>query len=203
MVQEYRHARRWISALFMLKGMLRTPPAPWTIPVLETERLRLRAHTLADLPAYCKLWADPRVVRYIGTKPNTVEESWSRMLRNAGHWALLGFGSWLVEEKSTGDFVGEVGLFNYKRDIEPPLGDVPEIGWILKPDKHGRGYATEAVHALLAWGSSRFTSSQTACIIHPDNEASLRVAEKCGFRLSHSTVFRGNPAQVLMRSVEG
>jgi RimJ/RimL family protein N-acetyltransferase len=162
--------------------MLRTPPASWQIPILETERLRLRAHTLADFPAYCGLWADPDVVRYLGAQPHTAEE--------------LGFGSWLVEEKSTGEFVGEVGLFDYHRNIEPPM-TTPEIGWVLSPAMHGKGYATEAVRAIVDWGRERFVSSEIACIISPENTPSLRVAEKCGFRERHRTVFRGEPVVVL------
>ena len=181
--------------------MLRTPPPTWTIPVLETPRLRLRAHTLSDFPAYCALWADPDVMRFIsaGGKTNTTEESWGRMLRNAGHWTLLGFGSWLVEEKSTGDFVGEVGLFNYKRAIDPPIGDRPEIGWILSPSKHGNGYATEAVLALIDWARTHFTSNEIACIIAPDNTPSLRVAIKCGFIHRDTLTYRDDTILFLTR----
>jgi RimJ/RimL family protein N-acetyltransferase len=180
--------------------MLRTPVTFKEAPTRESDRLRLRAHTLADFPVYRTLWADPLVMRYIGSKPNTPEEAWGRLLRNAGHWTLLGFGSWIVEERATGDFVGEVGLFNYQRSIEPPL-TTPEIGWILSPTKHGQGYATEAVHALLNWGATHFAINEVACIIHPDNAASLHVAEKCGFRFSHNTIFHGDPAKVLIRSL--
>jgi RimJ/RimL family protein N-acetyltransferase len=179
--------------------MLRTPSPTWTIPVLETPRLHLRAHTLADYPAYTSLWADPLVVRYIGGRPFPPEETWSRLLRHAGHWSLLGFGSWLIEEKSTGDLVGEVGLFDYHRAITPPL-DTPEIGWILSPAKHGRGYATEAVHALLDWGRDRFLSPTLSCLIHPDNAASLRVAAKCGFEPSRTITYRDEPSILLTRS---
>lgn len=177
--------------------MLRTPPATWSVPVLETERLRLRAHTLADFDTYCTLWADPAVVRYIGGKPFNAEETFGRMLRHAGHWSMLGFGSWLVEEKATGDFVGEVGLFNYRREISPSLGDTPEIGWILSPTKHGRGYASEAVQALFAWGRDHFLSDELCCLIHPENAASLRVAQKAGFHHDYTTTYRDQPVLVL------
>jgi RimJ/RimL family protein N-acetyltransferase len=179
--------------------MLRTPSPAWAVPVLETPRLHLRAHTLADYPAYTSLWADPIVVRYIGGRPFSPEETWARLLRHAGHWSLLGFGSWLIEEKSTGDLVGEVGLFDYHRAITPPL-DTPEIGWILSPSKHGRGYATEAVHALLDWGRDRFLSPTLSCIIHPGNAASLRVAAKCGFAPLHTITYRDEPSILLTRN---
>jgi len=68
------------------------------IPVLETQNLRLRGHTAADLPASCALWATPEVFRYTLFKPSTPEEVWSRLLRYFGLWSLLGYGFWVVEE---------------------------------------------------------------------------------------------------------
>src|ERR1700728_3292085 len=103
------------------------------VPVLETERLRLRGHRLDDFTACAAMWADPVVTRHIGGKPFSEEESWSRLLRYAGHWALLGFGYWVVEEKATGNFAGEIGFANYKRNLEPKLEDMPEIGWVFTP----------------------------------------------------------------------
>jgi RimJ/RimL family protein N-acetyltransferase len=49
------------------------------------------------------------------------------LLRYVGHWSLLGFGYWILEERATGEFVGEVGFSDYKRDVEPALGAVPEV----------------------------------------------------------------------------
>ena len=68
-------------------------------PVIETKRLRLRGHRAADLPACAAMWAKEGVTRFIGGKPLTEEETWLRILRYAGHWALLGFGYWVVEEE--------------------------------------------------------------------------------------------------------
>ena len=113
------------------------------VPVLETKRLKLRGHRLNDFPASAAMWADPIVTRHFG-KSFTEEEAWTRFLRYAGHWSLLGFGYWVVEEKATGHFAGEVGFADYKRSIEPPLS-APEIGWVLASQFHGKGYATEAV----------------------------------------------------------
>ena len=61
------------------------------IPILETERLKLRGHRLDDFVHCSAIWADPEVTRYIGGKPLTEEECWKKWLRYAGHWALLGF----------------------------------------------------------------------------------------------------------------
>jgi len=172
------------------------PPA---VPVLETARLTLRGHRPDDFAACAAMWADPIVTRHIGGKPFTAEESWARLLRNVGHWALLGFGYWVVEEKATGGFAGEVGFADHKRNLEPSLDDTPEIGWAFAVHAHGRGYATEAVRAAIAWGDAHFGPSQTACIIHPENVASIRVAEKIGYRELRRTMYKGQPTTVFLR----
>jgi RimJ/RimL family protein N-acetyltransferase len=174
------------------------PPAV-QVPVLETERLRLRGHCLGDFAASAAMWADPVVTRHIGGVPRSEEESWSRLLRYVGHWALLGFGYWVVEQKATGSFIGEIGFADYERDLEPPLKDTPEIGWAFATQFHGKGYATEAVRAAVAWADAHFGAAPTACIIDPENLASIRVAEKCGYRKSHLASYKGCQTLVFMR----
>ena len=126
------------------------------VPVLETERLKLRGHRLDDFADCAAMWADAAVTRFIGGKPLSEEEAWTKFLRYAGHWALLGFGYWVAEEKATGKFVGELGFADYKWEIEPSLKGTPEIGWVLAAAFHGKGYATEAVRAVVEWGDSYF-----------------------------------------------
>ena len=138
---------------------------------------------MADFGDSAALWADPEVVRYISGKPSTRTEAWSRFQRQVGGWALLGFGAWTVRETASGRYVGEIGFGNFKREIDPPLGDAPEAGWVLAPWSHGKGFASEAVSAALAWGDARFEGPRTVCIIDPENAASLRVAAKAGYRI--------------------
>ena len=168
-------------------------------PILETERLRLRGYRLEDFPIRRELWLDPRVLKYIHRKPQTESEAWASFLVLVGHWEMMGFGYWVVEEKSSGRFVGEIGFADFKREIEPSIAGVPEIGWVIAPEHHGKGYASEGVRAALAWGDSHFDSGRTVCIIDPENAASLRVAEKHGYREETRTLFRGDPAVLLAR----
>jgi RimJ/RimL family protein N-acetyltransferase len=170
------------------------------VPVLETERLRLRGHRVDDFAACAAMWADPVVTRHVGGRPFSGEESWSRLLRYVGHWAVLGFGYWVVEERATGEFAGETGFADYKRDLSPSLAETPEIGWAFASKFHGKGYASEAVRAAVKWGDEHFGPAGTACIIHPDNLASIRVAEKCGYRKSQPTTYKGHPTIVFVRS---
>lgn len=172
---------------------------PIAVPILETERLRLRGHRLDDFVKCAAMWADPTVTRYIGGKPLTEEESWARLLRYAGHWSLLGFGYWVAEDKATGKYVGEIGFGEFKRDLEPSLRGVPEIGWVLASNARGRGYATEAVRAVVAWGDAHFRQARTACIIDPENLPSLRVAVKCGYREFQRTTYKGRPTIMFVR----
>ncbi|HKW45326.1 MAG TPA: GNAT family N-acetyltransferase [Candidatus Eremiobacteraceae bacterium] len=162
-------------------------------PVLQTERLTLRGHHLDDFALSAAMWADPIVTRYIGGAPPTDMMAWSRVLRYVGHWALMGFGYWVVEDKAAGMFVGEVGFADFKRDIQPSIKGVPELGWVISPPYHGRGYATEAVRAAVAWGDANLRSKRTVCIIDPRNAPSISVAGKCDYRELLHTTYAGEP----------
>ncbi|HEY8383662.1 MAG TPA: GNAT family N-acetyltransferase [Microvirga sp.] len=172
-------------------------------PILATERLVLRPHGADDFEASFALWSDPRTVRYISGKPTTRDEAWSRLLRYAGLWSLLGYGYWAIEERATGAFAGEVGFADFKRAMVPSLEGVPEAGWVLAPAVHGRGYATEAVEAALAWGDRHLAVPETACIVTPENTPSIRVAEKCGYREQARTTFKESEVVLMRRSARG
>ena len=164
------------------------------VPEIETERLTLRGHRLDDFDAAFAMWSDPNVTRFIGGKPSTEQQTWSRLLGYAGHWAMLRFGYWAIEEKASGAFAGELGFADFHRDIEASMRDVPELGWALTSSVHGKGYATEAVRAVVAWGDAWLESARTVCLIDPENLASIRVAEKSGYREFERTVFNGHPS---------
>lgn len=109
----------------------------------------------------------------------------------------------MVEEKTTGRYAGEVGFADFKREIEPSLKGMPEIGWVLASSMHGRGYGTEAVRAAIAWGDENFGTRPMACIADPENTASLRIAVKFGFREHRRTTYRGDPTIMFIREPGG
>jgi RimJ/RimL family protein N-acetyltransferase len=169
------------------------------VPILTTGRLTLRGHRLDDFADCVKLWSDPGVTRYIAARPFTEEEIWTRLLRYVGHWSLMGFGYWMVRETATDRFVGEVGFAEHRRELIPSIVGAPEIGWVLMPSAHGQGFATEAVRAAVEWGDAQFDRKRTVCLIHPDNTASLRVAEKAGYREHVRTAYKDVPTILLER----
>jgi RimJ/RimL family protein N-acetyltransferase len=169
------------------------------IPILETERLLLRGHGLSDYANCAAMWADSMTTRYIGGKPLTRQQSWARLLNYIGHWSLMGFGYWAVEEKSTGQFVGEIGFADSKRDFEPSIEGIPELGWILIPSSRGKGYATEGVRAATTWGDAHLDSQNSVCLVDPENLPSLRVAAKCGYQETLHTVYGGGPIVLFTR----
>ena len=169
------------------------------VPVLETARLRLRGRTLDDFAFIREMWADPLVTKFIGGEPKPEEDSWSKFLRMIGHWQALGFGYWIIEERETGALMGEAGFGDFRREMEPSLRGEPEIGWVLAPEAHGKGYATEAAQAAIAWGDDFFGPVRMSCIIEPGHAASIRVAEKCGFKETARTTYHGEDIVVLHR----
>lgn len=168
------------------------------IPTLQTQRLILRPYRLEDFEPFAAMWADPQVVRHIGGKPFTRQESWAKFLQRVGHWPLFGFGSWVIEDKNA-RFIGEIGFGLYKRDMEPQH-DMPELGYVLTTHAHGKGYASEAGREVLEWADSHLDHPVTACLIDDDNLASQRVAEKLGYRKAYRATYKDKPVILFTRA---
>jgi len=170
-----------------------TSPAP----TLTTERLTLRGHHPDDLDALAAMWAEPAVYGMIGGKPRPREDVWIRLLRSVGCWTVFGYGAWVVCDRATGDVLGDMGLLESRRAIRPEL-TVPEAGWTLVPTAHGRGYAGEAMRAVLDWADARGIG-RTCCIIDPGNAASIGLAGKLGYTAPVEGVYHDRPIRIFHR----
>lgn len=168
------------------------------IPVIETERLRLRAPVMADFEAYAAMWADERVTAFIGGKPRTRNESWLRFTAMHGLWALTGYGYWLFADRQTDALVGVGGLANFERGM-PVLEGMPEAGWAVAPEFWGRGLVTEAMEAALRWGDTVLQAPVVRCIIEPGHGASEKVAAKLGFFPVGDGENAGTPVRIYAR----
>ena len=158
---------------------------------LETERLLLRPFRNADHAAYAAICGDPEVMKYIGTGVTlSPTEAWRSMAASLGHWELLGYGMFAVEEKATGALAGRVGF------LDPPGWPGFELGWLLGREFWGRGYATEAAKTCLGYALGTLKRERVISLIRPGNDRSARVAERIGERLAGEAELLGSPALV-------
>ncbi len=165
-------------------------------PTITTERLTLRQPEAQDFEAFAAMWANPIVTRYIDGQPRPREGSWRTFLALIGHWHLKGFGYFLAFDRESGAFVGTIGLANFEREIGADFDAFPEAGWSFTPEWHGRGIATEALRATLAWAETALGHDHFVCVISPDNVASIRVAEKCGFKKVRELTYHDAPTVI-------
>ena len=142
-------------------------------PRLETARLILRPPVDEDLDGWADLDADARAVQFIGGL-RTRNQAWMDMATAAGMWSLRGCGLFSVLEKDTSLWVGRVGPWL-------PEGAIgTEIGWAISPTTWGKGYATEAAHAAIAWAFDHLGWADVIHCIDAPNTASIAVAERLG-----------------------
>jgi RimJ/RimL family protein N-acetyltransferase len=157
------------------------------VPSLDTARLRLRQPAASDLDAYASLCADPEVMRYVGDRGAlSREDAWRQLAMLVGHWALRGYGMWVVEELGSGAFVGRVGL-HY-----PEGWPEPEVAWAIARPCWGRGYAFEAATAALRIAFDALGWSRASSLIAPLNLRSIRLAERLGERFERKLFVRGH-----------
>lgn len=153
------------------------------VPVLLTKRLKLRGVEAGDFETLRAHWTHPDTVRFISGQPRSPHLVWTRSVLNSrGLWALLGYGYWLVEDRRTGGFAGEVGFADFHRASEPDFWGLAECGWVIAPALHGKGLASEAVAAIHDWFDAECDEPKSVCIIDHDNHASRRIAAKTGYK---------------------
>ena len=158
---------------------------------LETDRLLLRQFRESDLDALARMSTDPDVMRYIGEgKAQSRDEVWRGIAQHLGHWALRGYGNWAAVEKTTGEVVGRIGLWN------PEGWPGLEVGWLLARPHWGRGLATEGGRAARDWGFATLGVDRLISVIHPDNTASIRVAERLGETFERRSQIRETPVVI-------
>jgi RimJ/RimL family protein N-acetyltransferase len=142
-----------------------------SLPVIETERLTLRAPREADFPAMLAFSESPRAAFIGGSLPR--QHIWRGFLANIGLWALRGYGFFSVDTKA-GDFVGRVGVICHDGWPEP------ELAWHLFDGFEGQGYAHEAARAARADYHARITQQPVISMIDVANARSEALALRLG-----------------------
>jgi len=153
---------------------------------LITSRLVLRPFISDDLQPLFSILQEPEIFKYF---PITAAPSLIKVERiindQLKQYEKYGFGQWAVEEKGKDDLLGWCGL-NYLPDT-----DEYEVAYLLKTSARGRGYATEGAQASLEYGFNTVGLKRIIALVHPDNIASRRVAEKIGMTLLDQKFYWG------------
>ena len=166
---------------------------------LITEHLTLTPVEVSDYDDLKALWADPVFIQHIFPAPLTGEDVWFRLLRDIGHWEVLGYGNWTIRLKDTGEHVGGVGVLDFHRVVEPAI-DAPELGWGVHPRFQGKGLAFEALSAALTWCDDTLNAPRTVCMISPVNAPSLALARRAGYAPYVETTYKGEEVVLLERA---
>lgn len=166
--------------------------APAGAMTMDTARLRLRARTLSDLEAIVAMDADPVVRKFIGGPLDPASHR-EEVRRNIVQGRPEPHASWAIEWRSASGLLGLCGL--------SPSDETgfTQIGWRLHRFAWGQGVATEAARTVLMRALGPFGLRVVVAMIHPDNRASLHVAEKIGMTQSGITRYRGVP-QLIYRA---
>ena len=149
-----------------------TLPIPLSVPVLQTARLTLRAPMLADFEHHAAFHASDRAGHEGGPRDRVA--AWRIWASDVGLWQLRGYGPFGVEDRVTGAYLGEVGIF---QAAEYPG---PELGWFVVPAAEGRGIAHEAALAVLDWLRRTTDWPHITSIIDPANRRSIALGLRLG-----------------------
>jgi RimJ/RimL family protein N-acetyltransferase len=142
------------------------------VPVLETERLVLRAIQLEDFDEFWAMLKDPGGHFFGDAK--SFEDAWAEFLHLTGMWLLRGHGGWAVTLRATGDVVGFVQIGAEPGDMEP------ELGWILQQEARGKGIAAEAAKAAKSYAFGEGQVPSLVSYVDFENDPSRRLAERLG-----------------------
>lgn len=142
------------------------------LPTLTTERLTLRPPRLADFEHWAAFFASERARFERGILPRG--EAWRVWGADVALWILRGYGPFGVDDRETGAYIGEVGI--YQPDGYPG----PELGWFVIPDAEGKGYAAEAASAVKIWARRNFGWDRLINIIDPRNARSIALGLRLG-----------------------
>jgi RimJ/RimL family protein N-acetyltransferase len=149
-------------------------------PTLETARMILRPTAQADLDGWAAMMADEETSRFIGGLQGRAQ-SWRGLATMAGSWAVLGFGMFSMIDKTSGEWLGRAGPW------QPDGWPGTEVGWSIRREVWGRGYAQEAAAAAIDWAFDNLGWTEVIHCIDPGNVNSQKVAQKLGSTLLRET----------------
>jgi RimJ/RimL family protein N-acetyltransferase len=153
--------------------------------MIETERLILRRLTAADIAEMVVIQSDPELIRFLGPVDTRTATEWlTEVDRN---WTELGYGRLGIVERASGRLVGRSGIMFVEQFA------APELGWTLRRECWGRGYAIEAARACLRWSFGELGLTRTISLIERTNARSLSVARRLGMTPGEPVTYYERP----------
>ncbi|MEE4201192.1 GNAT family N-acetyltransferase [Erythrobacter sp.] len=148
--------------------------------VLETERLVLRKVTEGDAALQHRVLNTPAVMQHLGGVKE-LHEIEAKHAKTLALQARNGFGFMMMIEKASGDLVGHAGMKRVDNEHAPNIGDY-EIGWLLREDRWRRGYAYEAMRAVIDWAFGPVGAPHVVALTSEANIGSWKLMEKLGMQ---------------------
>ena len=152
---------------------------------IETARLVLRRVTVDDIEELVRIHADPEITRFMGAWDRERALDWLDQVDH--NWQAHGYGRVAITDRASGRVLGRTGLMYLPQFSET------ELGWTLRRDEWGHGYATEAAQACADWAFRDFELPYLTSLIEPGNERSIRVASRLGMTRLRDDVFADRP----------
>ncbi|MGN3974848.1 GNAT family N-acetyltransferase [Tsuneonella sp. SYSU-LHT278] len=169
-------------------------------PLLTTPRLELWQPQADDESQMYAIVANPATHRYLGGMADRADH-FARFQRGAGSWFLKGYGPFMVRIRGEAPVIGNCGVFHSYRGLGPDFDDKPEGGWIIAAEHVGRGFAREAMDAVLGWFDAAHGPREIVCMIDPDNGPSIALAGALGFAFTRDTALPdGAPIRLFSRA---
>jgi RimJ/RimL family protein N-acetyltransferase len=165
--------------------------------ILETDRLQLRMLSVDDAEFILRLLNEPSFIQNIGDRGvRTIDDARAYILKGPiASYEKLGFGLWMVETRFDSTPIGMCGLL--KRDV---LEDV-DIGYALLPEFWSQGYALESASAVMSYASERFGLKRVVAVVNSDNQSSIRLLEKMGFKYERMVRLSEGAAEIKLFAV--
>jgi RimJ/RimL family protein N-acetyltransferase len=156
--------------------------------VIQTQRLILRRVTTNDLDEMVQFMAAPEIAQFLGTFTRDEADTWLAEVNHS--WTELGYGRLAITDRRTGRLLGRTGLRRF------PELDATELGWTLRRDAWGHGYATEAAKACANWAFVQRGIDKLISLIEHGNRRSVLLANRLGMRVTGHIVMWERPMLV-------
>jgi [ribosomal protein S5]-alanine N-acetyltransferase len=154
--------------------------------ILETNRLVLRRLALPDAADLYRIYSNPETMKFMGKAPDSIEEERDHIQAHIdNHYEKYGAGLWATVLKENNRLIGRCGLM--RKQIEG--AEEIEIAYLLDRECWGKGLATEAAEAIIKHGHAKYGFKRIVAVIHPQNVASIRVAEKIGMEYERDVLY--------------